>query len=323
MQLSKLLTPKLDTRINDNSNGLGIFGFGLPQIEGDNQDQTNVTTNFDYMSLQPLRYNVGHGNNADGNNDSYDDGCHLSIRDLRNNDKNILSLLNEEMGSTYSFKALERKLDIHQQSLARALKRLRHLDLVEKTPNGYRATKNKNAFIPNTILENSLLMEEDKAVMEETAVVAAEPKPSCETRKTRKRFSQLIQISIPIRGNIEMIINQLVGKWFGNLRWFGLVKKEAGVTLQWIAISKYNNKNKMFQINVNIVSEYVVIECNAVSDREKVEAMSCSNRIVSEIIKTLQDNLHEECEIPGEFSTPNDCVPTYTSKVKHRYKKNN
>jgi len=321
MQLSKLLTPKLDIRIN-NSNGPGIFGFGLPQFEGENQDQTHVTANIDYMSLQPLRYNAGHGNNADDDYDGYDDGCHISVRDLRNNDKNILSLLNEEMGSTYSFKALERKLDIHQQSLARALKRLRHLELVEKTPNGYRTTKNKNAFLPNTTLENSLLIEEDKAEIKETAV-AAETELIFKTTKSRKRFNQLIQISIPIRNNIDLIINHLVGKWFGNLRWFGLVKKEAGVTLQWIAISKYNNKNKMFQINVNIVSEYVVIECNAVSDKEKVEAMSCSNRIVSEIIKTLQDNLQKEREIPSEFATPNDCVPTYTNKVKHSFKKNN
>jgi DNA-binding HxlR family transcriptional regulator len=321
MQLSKLLTPKLDTRSN-NSNGPGIFGFGLPQIDCENQDQTNVMANIDYMSLQPLRYNAGHVNNADDDYDNYDDGCHISIRDLRNNDKDILSLLNEEMGSTYSFKALERKLDIHQQSLTRALKRLRHLDLVEKTPNGYRTTKNKNAFLPNTTQENSLFMEEEKAEIEETEV-AVKPELSYETRKTRKRFSQLIQISIPIRSNIDLIINHLVGKWFGNLRWFGLVKKEAGVTLQWIAISKYNNKDKLFQINVNIVSEYVVIECNAVSDKEKVEAMSCSNRIVGEIIKTLQDNLQEECEIPDEFATPKDCVPTHTNKVKHIYKKNN
>lgn len=317
MQLSKLLAPKLDTRSNNiNSNCRSIFGFGLPQIGGENQDQTSVMANIDYISLQPLGYNADHGYNADNGYDDYDDGCHISIRDLRNNDKSILSLLNEELGSTYSFKALERKLDIHQQSLTRALKRLRHLDLVEKTPNGYRTTKNKNAFLPNTTLENSLLMDEDKVENEETGV-AAEPELSYGTRKTRKRFSQLIQISIPVRSNIDLIIDHLVGKWFGNLRWFGLVKKETGVTLQWIAINKYNNKNKLFQINVNIVSEYVVIECNAVSDKEKIEAMSCSNRIVSEIIKTLQDNLQEECKIPDEFATPKDCVPTYTNKVKH------
>jgi DNA-binding HxlR family transcriptional regulator len=273
--------------------------------------------NDDYGSLKLLRYQVGHGNNSD---DDHDDGCHISVRDLRNNDKNILSLLNEEMGSTYSFKALERKLDIHQQSLTRALKRLRHLDLVEKTPNGYRISKNKSTFLSNTTLKNSPLV----VVEEEKEEATAEPKPTEERKKKRKRFNQLIQISIPIRSNnIERTINQLVGKWFGNLRWFGLVKKETGVTFQWIAIDKNNYKNKLFQINVNIVSEYVVIESDAASDKEKVEAMSYSNRIVSEIIKTIQGNLQEECEIPSEFSTPKDCVPTYINKVKHSYKKNN
>jgi DNA-binding MarR family transcriptional regulator len=310
------LIPKVVMRSN-NSNGLGISGFALPQFGTKNHDDTSVMLNDDYGSLQLLRYSLGQGNNSDDDYDDCEDGCHITVRDLRNNDKNIFSLLNEEMGSTYSFKALERKLDIHQQSLTRALKRLRHLDLVEKTPNGYRITKNKSTFLSNTTLKNtSLVVEEEKE--------EAEPKLTKETKKKRKRFNQLIQISIPIRSNnVERIINQLVGKWFGNLRWFGLVKKETGVTLQWVAIDKNNSKNKLFQINVNIVSEYVVIETDAASDKEKVEAMSCSNRIVGEIIKTIQDYLQEECEIPGEFSTPGDCVPTYTNQVKHNYKKNN
>ncbi len=91
-------------------------------------------------------------------------------------------------------------------------------------------------------------------------------------------------------------------KWFGDLRWFGLIKKETALILQWIAINKYNNDN-LFQINVNIVSEYIVIECNAVSDKEKIEAMLYSNRIVSEIMKTLQSNLQEEeSKIPKEYA---------------------
>ncbi len=111
----------------------------------------------------------------------------------------------------------------------------------------------------------------------------------------------------------------MIGKWFGNLRWFGLIKKEAGSTLQWIAIDKYNN-NKLFQINANIVAEYIVIESNAVSDKEKVEAMSSSNRIVSEIIKIIQDNQQEEEEeeIPNEYAH----APIYTNKVKYNFKKN-
>ena len=65
------------------------------------------------------------------------------------------------MWSTYSFKALERKLNIHQQSLARALKRLVDLDLIEKTPAGYKLIK-KNIFLSNTILQNSQLTEEEE-----------------------------------------------------------------------------------------------------------------------------------------------------------------
>lgn len=143
-----------------------------------------------------------------------------------------------------------RKLDIHQQSLTRALKRLGDLNLIEKTPSGYKLIK-KNISLSNAIFENSQLEKE-----------------LFETKKPRKRFNQLIQICIPIRNNIELIVNRLNGKWFGNLRWYGLIKKETGFTLQWIAINKYNN-NKLFQINVNIVSEYIVIESNAVSDKKR------------------------------------------------------
>jgi len=83
----------------------------------------------------------------------------LSINDVRNNDKKILSLLQKEMLSTYSFKALERKLDIHQQSLSRALKRLLDLDLIEKTSSGYKLVE-RNAYNFNPILEDNLLNEE-------------------------------------------------------------------------------------------------------------------------------------------------------------------
>jgi DNA-binding HxlR family transcriptional regulator len=309
MQSSKLWIPKVVLNLKNSEDGRsGISSF--LQHEGKNQDQIPVFTNDNRESSQLLKYCADHGNN---DNDG-DGASHISVNDLRNNDKNVVSLLNEEMGATYSFKALERKLDIHQQSLTRALKRLKYLNLIEKTPAGYIITKNKNTFLTKEILKINQLQEE----------ATAESELSNETKKkSRKRFNQLIQISIPIRNNIELIINQLVGKWFGNLRWFGLVKKETGVTLQWVAINKYNNNNKLFQINVNIVSEYVVIESNAVSDKEKVEAMSCSNRIVGEIIRTLQINLKEEYEIPDEFASPSDYVPNYLNKAKYNYKKNN
>src|SRR5919112_6317638 len=64
----------------------------------------------------------------------------LSATDFHNNDNKILALLNED-GSNYSFKGLMRKLNLHQQSLSRALRRLEEMDLVEKSPVGYRLSK--------------------------------------------------------------------------------------------------------------------------------------------------------------------------------------
>ena len=62
----------------------------------------------------------------------------LSATDFHNNDNKILTLLNEA-GSNYSFKGLMRKLNLHQQSLSRALHRLEEMELVEKVSGGLSA----------------------------------------------------------------------------------------------------------------------------------------------------------------------------------------
>jgi DNA-binding HxlR family transcriptional regulator len=283
IQTSNLTMPRVIIKSNMDFHSLSY----LKQYCSRNQNQITIRANDSYGPLQLLQYQLG------PDEDSYP----LSINDLHNNDKKILSLLDEEICSTYSFKAIQRKLDIHQQSLARALKRLVYLELVEKSPTGYKLNK-KNMFTSKAF-ENSQLVEEEE---------------NTEVTKAKKRFNQLIQMRIPIKTSIELIANRLIGKWFGDLRWFGLIKKETALTLQWIAINKYNNKN-LFQINVNIVSEYIVIECNAVSDKEKIEAMLYSNRIVNEIMKILQSNLQEECEIPKEYAT------TFTNKIKYKSNK--
>src|SRR6476620_10935014 len=273
--------------INDKAsqNQISTFAFNINNIEEDT-----------YQPLQPLKYQF---TDSDNTNESS-----ISIDDLRNNDKKILVLLSEEVWSTYSFKALERKLDIHQQSLSRALKRLEYLNLIEKTPYGYKL-KGKNNLPLTSIIQNNQSEVEKESLSFETKIKI----------KIKKRFNQLIQIRIQIKSNIDIIVNHLVGKWFGNLRWFGLIKKETGFTLQWTSINKYissssnnNNNNNLFQINLNIVSEYIVIETNATSDKEKIDAMSYSNRLVEEITKVLQSNLKEkeeteEYEIPEEFTT--------------------
>src|SRR5919112_5334711 len=143
MKASELLIPKFEIK-NNIINCSNVFDL-LQQPDDKNRNLRPIfVANDDHEPMRPLS---GH-TDGDGDGDPHT----MLTTDLRNNDRKILSLLNEEIWSTYSFKALERKLDIHQQSLARALKRLRELDLVEKTPTGYRLIK-KNMFLSSTIME--------------------------------------------------------------------------------------------------------------------------------------------------------------------------
>jgi hypothetical protein len=288
----------------DNFIHTSTFVFNANDVEEDNFQHHK-----EQQPSQPLKYQYV---------DSVSEETSISIDDLHNNDKKILVLLSEEVWSTYSFKAIERKIDIHQQSLSRALKRLVYLNLIEKTPHGYKL-KEKNLSQLISIIQKSQLDDEESLTFGTTS-----------KSRTKKRFSQLIQISIPKKSNIDIIVNRLVGKYFGNLRWFGLIKKETGFTLQWTVINKYgntesnHNNNNLFQINLNIVSEYIVIETDAKSDIEKINAMSYSNRLVEQITKILKSNLKEEekeYEIPEEFPIANNYSSTHTNKIKYKSNK--
>ena len=56
--------------------------------------------------------------------------------------------------------------------------------------------------------------------------------------------------------------------------------------LQWIS-----DDNNSFQIILRVISKYLIIETNASSDKEKIEAMIGSDRIFEAITKILRNKL--------------------------------
>jgi hypothetical protein len=186
----------------------------------------------------------------------------FSADDLHGNDTKVLSLLNEEEGSNYSFKGIMRKLHIHQQSLSRALHRLEEMGLVEKSQTGYRLSK-----------------------VGETAAAAAKTGRSIIAVPKGREYMQLLQTYVPVNIRPLEIVRALIGKWFRNLRWVGLIESGTGFTLQWAS------DDGSFQINLRMVSDYVVIETNAASEKEKLQAMVGSYAIYEQITKILQDRL--------------------------------
>lgn len=188
----------------------------------------------------------------------------LSATDFHNNDNKILALLNED-GSNYSFKGLMRKLNLHQQSLSRALRRLEEMELVEKSPVGYRLSKAGATAMSRIELLQQQQQQQHK------------PKG--------REYMQLLQTYIPLNVKASEVMRQLIGKWFKNLRWIGMIRSDTGYTLQW------TSDDGAFQINLRLIADYIVIETNASTEKEKVQAMVGSYTIYEQITKVMQSRL--------------------------------
>jgi len=65
------------------------------------------------------------------------------------------------------------------------------------------------------------------------------------------------------------------------------MKSEIGYMLQWIS------EDSTFQINVRILLDHIIIETNAISDEDKIEAMVGSCKIFEQITKLLQTRLQD------------------------------
>ena len=151
-----------------------------------------------------------------------------------------------------------RKLNLHQQSLSRALHRLEEMGIVEKSEAGYRLSKSA----------------------ESTVKIG-------ETQRSKGReYVQLLQTYLPVSREASGVVRHLVGKWFKNLRWIGKIESGTGYTLQW------SSNDGSFQINLRIISDYIVIETNANTEKDKLEAMVDSYAIFEQITKALQGKLY-------------------------------
>lgn len=214
------------------------------------------------------------------NNVRVEDSLPLTDDVLHLNDSKILLLMGQEVRSNYSFKGLVRKLNLHQQSLTRALIRLEDMKLVEKSSIGYKLTEN------GVSLMRLLLSSKDRAYKLVSNNSILEKKKE---KEKRNGYIQLLQTYISVDVKPEEILYGLIGKWFNNLRWVGMIESEAGgYMLQWISDDQYG-----FQINLRLISDYLIIETNAASDKEKIEAMIGSYRIFEQISKILRNKLEE------------------------------
>jgi DNA-binding HxlR family transcriptional regulator len=271
------------TQSNTPENKDSIPNVNYPPIEDkyqDEQKQKDVVTGRVISEEKSKQILIQEEQKDYDNNVRVEDSLPLTDDVLHLNDSKILLLMGQEVRSNYSFKGLIRKLNLHQQSLTRALIRLEDMKLVEKSSIGYKLTENGESLM------RLLLSSKNRAhkLVSNNAILE-----KMNEKEKRYGYIQLLQTYISVDVKPEEILYGLIGKWFNNLRWVGMIESEAGgYMLQWI-----NDDHYGFQINLRLISDYLIIETNAASDKEKIEAMIGSYRIFEQISKILRNKLEE------------------------------
>jgi DNA-binding HxlR family transcriptional regulator len=185
----------------------------------------------------------------------------ISISDLRKTDIDILMVLldskDENTTSVFSFNGLKIRLNLHQEILSRSLRRLKELELIEKTKSGYKST------IDGKIIFSKLV----------------------NTNQTdQRKNTQILQIYIPFKILNKQLVENLVGKWFGNLRWIGTVQSITGYQLRWKDIESF------IEISVHISDTNIIVETNDNNPSNMSKAFSYSTKIIDLISNIVMRN---------------------------------
>ena len=206
-------------------------------------------------------------NNIDNNNNSillesldnqkvYEDDF-ISVNDLRQSDIDILEILfdngDENTIATFTFNGLKIRSNIHQEILSRSLKRLKELGLIDKTKLGYNFNK-KGKFIFSKL--KSIINEE---------------------RINQTKYIQIIHASVPFQISNQQIVEKLAGKYFGSLRWIGMIQNIKGYQLKWKDIENF------IEIVVYLSNNNIIIETNDDNLLNISKAFTYSTRIIESI----------------------------------------
>ena len=168
--------------------------------------------------------------------------------DLNERDTAVLSLIDEEDLTTFTFDGLKRRLGLHPETLSRILSRLEEEGIVKKTSEGY-------------------------AVTQKLTRLKLHP-----TRPQTQSVS-LLQTYLPSNMLTQQLIAALNGKWFGILRWLGISETSEGVTLKWVT------EDGGMQIAANIAGNELNIDAKFLHDNNLDLALKAAYQLMAHIGK--------------------------------------
>ncbi len=159
----------------------------------------------------------------------------------------VLSFIEEEELTGFTFDGLRRRIGAHPETLSRILDRLQEQGIVESAVDGYRVT--------------------DKA----KSVMAIHPLGALSSRVP------LLSTLLPYDIGVGEIISELKGRWFGKLRWVGYSETEEGTTLKWVT------ENGDVQIDAKFSNGELNVEAKTGEGRTLNDAVRAAHELVGHI----------------------------------------
>ena len=187
---------------------------------------------------------------------------------LSERDADVLSVINNEDLTVFTFDGLKRRLGLHPETLSRILARLEQEGLLKKEPNGYKVSPKIT-------------------------------KLNLHEARNEEEHVTLLQTFLPSNMQIQHLIANLNGKWFGLLRWFGLSENSHGVTLKWVT------EDGGIQINATIENSTLTIEAKFLRENNLNLALNASYQLMAHIGKLCSGSRTATATHVGYFGDGN------------------
>ena len=166
---------------------------------------------------------------------------------LSGRDNEIVSAIEEEGLTSFSFDGLRRMTGAHPETLSRILDRLEEAGIVVKSPEGY------------------IVAERSKEVL------TVHPLGTTNSRVP------LLHTLLPYDVDVRNIVSDLKGKWFGTLRWIGYSVGDEGTTLKWVT------NDGGVHIDAKFFGGQLDIEAKVRAGREVSDAVRASHQLMSHV----------------------------------------
>lgn len=186
----------------------------------------------------------------------------LEETELDDRELEVLKFLSNEQNAYYSFQGLRRKLGLHQETLARTLRRLEDAHAIERSADGYTLRSNSASYSFNVRTNQPL------------------PKP-------------IIDAYLPSEVDVTVLFQKLRGRWFSNFRWLGYSRDGEQLAMTWIS------EDGQIQLQARIMGGKITIAADSLASTQESGHIA-AYQLFDHVSKIAEEIVRRQNQTPTE-----------------------